>query len=109
MSLPVVIIVHGNQAKDAWATIVWENAFIDLNKGPFEVSNSGSWSKLADALNFQFTAATERSLTKENLNYFRKSYKEKNVIKRNYLAFNVVMFQVKRFLAKKTTLMRKHN
>jgi hypothetical protein len=26
-SLPVVVIVHGNQEPHAWATILWDNAF----------------------------------------------------------------------------------
>lgn len=29
LSLPVVVIVHGNQEPHAWATVTWDNAFAE--------------------------------------------------------------------------------
>ena len=31
-SLPVVVIVHGNQEPHAWATILWDNAFAEWGR-----------------------------------------------------------------------------
>ena len=36
-SLPVVVIVHGNQEPHAWATILWDNAFAEWGRQPFLV------------------------------------------------------------------------
>ena len=36
-SLPVVVIVHGNQEPHAWATILWDNAFAEWGRTPFVV------------------------------------------------------------------------
>lgn len=37
LSLPVVVIVHGNQEPHAWATITWDNAFSEPGRIPFVV------------------------------------------------------------------------
>lgn len=37
LSLPVVVIVHGNQEPQSWATITWDNAFAEINRQPFAV------------------------------------------------------------------------
>lgn len=37
LSLPVVVIVHGNQEPHAWATVTWDNAFSEANRIPFAV------------------------------------------------------------------------
>jgi signal transducer and activator of transcription 5B len=34
LSLPVVVIVHGNQEPQSWATITWDNAFAEVT--PFD-------------------------------------------------------------------------
>ncbi len=44
MSLPVVVIVHGNQEPQALATITWDNAFADWGRRPFNIP---------DKVNFQ--------------------------------------------------------
>jgi signal transducer and activator of transcription 5B len=37
MSLPVVVIVHGNQEPQALATITWDNAFAEWGRRPFHI------------------------------------------------------------------------
>ena len=37
LSLPVVVIVHGNQEPQALATITWDNAFAEWGRRPFVV------------------------------------------------------------------------
>lgn len=37
LSLPVVVIVHGNQEPHAWATVTWDNAFAEQSRPPFLV------------------------------------------------------------------------
>ncbi|XP_055601418.1 signal transducer and transcription activator-like isoform X2 [Uranotaenia lowii] len=69
ISLPVVVIVHGNQEPQSWATITWDNAFADINRVPFQVPDKVSWNLLAEALNTKFRASTGRSMTPENLHF----------------------------------------
>merc|ERR1719232_520520 len=71
LSLPVVVIVHGNQEPQALATITWDNAFAECGRPPFRVPDKVSWAKMASALNMKWTSAcgTNRSLTEENLYY----------------------------------------
>ncbi|XP_052865654.1 signal transducer and transcription activator-like [Anopheles cruzii] len=76
ISLPVVVIVHGNQEPQSWATITWDNAFADVNRIPFQVPDKVCWNKLADALNMKFRASTGRSLTSENMHFLcEKAFK----------------------------------
>jgi hypothetical protein len=37
MSLPVVVIVHGNQEPQALATITWDNGFAEWGRRPFHI------------------------------------------------------------------------
>ncbi|ESO86785.1 hypothetical protein LOTGIDRAFT_128587 [Lottia gigantea] len=69
MSLPVVVTVHGNQDPNAWATILWDNAFSDVNREPFHVPESVPWPKLAEQLNAKFVHDNGRGLTPNNLQY----------------------------------------
>lgn len=69
MSLPVVVIVHGNQEPQSWATITWDNAFSEVSRIPFTVVDRVPWSRMASALNMKFFSQTGRSLTNENLYY----------------------------------------
>ncbi|GLG97418.1 Signal transducer and transcription activator [Gryllus bimaculatus] len=69
LSLPVVVIVHGNQEPHAWATVTWDNAFAEPGRIPFAVPDKVAWLQVADALNMKFKAATGRSLTEENLRF----------------------------------------
>lgn len=86
LSLPVVVIVHGNQEPQSWATITWDNAFAEINRQPFAVPDKVyslnlkvkenltnifqvPWNRLAEALNMKFRASTGRNLTPENLHF----------------------------------------
>ncbi|XP_055323870.1 signal transducer and activator of transcription 5B-like isoform X1 [Sitodiplosis mosellana] len=76
MSLPVVVIVHGNQEPQSWATITWDNAFSEVSRIPFTVVDRVPWSRMASALNMKFYSQTGRSLTNENLYYLcEKAYR----------------------------------
>lgn len=72
MSLPVVVIVHGNQEPQSWATITWDNAFSEVSRIPFAVVDRIPWMNMAVALNMKFTCQTGRSLTNDNLYYLCK-------------------------------------
>ncbi|XP_063231375.1 signal transducer and activator of transcription 5B isoform X2 [Bacillus rossius redtenbacheri] len=69
LSLPVVVIVHGNQEPHAWATVTWDNAFAEPGRIPFAVPDKVAWLQVAEALNMKFKAATGRALTEENLRF----------------------------------------
>ncbi|RZF46582.1 hypothetical protein LSTR_LSTR002914 [Laodelphax striatellus] len=69
LSLPVVVIVHGNQEPHAWATVTWDNAFAEPGRVPFFVPDRVPWPQLAEALNMKFTAATSRPLFEQNLTF----------------------------------------
>ncbi|XP_066996363.1 signal transducer and activator of transcription 5B isoform X2 [Anabrus simplex] len=69
LSLPVVVIVHGNQEPHAWATVTWDNAFAEPRRIPFAVPDKVAWLQVAEALNMKFKAATGRLLTDENLRF----------------------------------------
>nr|CAD7259697.1 unnamed protein product [Timema shepardi] len=69
LSLPVVVIVHGNQEPHAWATVTWDNAFAEPGRIPFAVPDKVAWQEVANALNMKFKAATGRSLTDDNLRF----------------------------------------
>jgi len=68
-SLPVVVIVHGNQEPHAWATILWDNAFAEWGRQPFLVPEKVPWLQVANTLNMKFKASCGRQLTEENLKF----------------------------------------
>ncbi|XP_075145119.1 signal transducer and transcription activator Stat92E isoform X2 [Haematobia irritans] len=80
LSLPVVVIVHGNQEPQSWATITWDNAFSDIVREPFQVPERVAWSQLALALNIKFESSTGRALTEENLNFLHEKLFRRNCI-----------------------------
>ncbi|XP_026679508.1 signal transducer and activator of transcription 5B isoform X2 [Diaphorina citri] len=69
LSLPVVVIVHGNQEPNAHATITWDNAFAEPGRSPFVVPDKRPWKMIADVLMMKFESATGRTLDAENLNF----------------------------------------
>lgn len=69
LSLPIAVTVHGNQEPLAWGTILWDNAFANINRVPFVVPENVTWSSLVEALNMKFTSKTDRSLSQENIKY----------------------------------------
>ena len=46
LSLPVVVIVHGNQEHQALATVTWDNAFSEWGRRPFVVPEKVSWGRV---------------------------------------------------------------
>lgn len=82
LSLPVVVIVHGNQEPQALATITWDNAFAEWGRRPFVVPDKVSWIQMADALNMKWTSAcgTNRGLTEENFYFLAtKAFRNPNL------------------------------
>ncbi|XP_045119037.1 signal transducer and activator of transcription 5B-like isoform X2 [Portunus trituberculatus] len=69
LSLPVVVIVHGNQEPHAWATVSWDNAFAEQGRIPFTVPDKVPWPQVADMLDAKFKSATGRGLTEDNLRF----------------------------------------
>lgn len=69
MSLPITVIVHGNQEPRAWATITWENGFSTPARKLFSTPNEVSWGELAKVLNAKFTSTTGKSLSTHDLRY----------------------------------------
>ncbi|CAG9767639.1 unnamed protein product [Ceutorhynchus assimilis] len=81
LSLPVVVIVHGNQEPHAWATVTWDNAFSEPGRCPFQVPEKVPWPKMKETLSLKFKWATGRGLTDDNLRFlaekaFRGNYNE---------------------------------
>ncbi|XP_044533451.1 signal transducer and activator of transcription 6 [Gracilinanus agilis] len=56
LSLPLVVIVHGNQDNNAKATILWDNAFSEMDRVPFMVAERVPWEKMCETLNLKFMA-----------------------------------------------------
>ncbi|XP_029809489.1 signal transducer and activator of transcription 6 isoform X3 [Suricata suricatta] len=68
LSLPLVVIVHGNQDNNAKATILWDNAFSEMDRVPFVVAERVPWEKMCETLNLKFMAevGTSRGLLPEH-------------------------------------------
>ncbi|XP_050595082.1 signal transducer and activator of transcription 5B isoform X2 [Bombus affinis] len=85
LSLPVVVIVHGNQEPHAWATVTWDNAFAEPGRVPFAVPDKVPWGQVAEALNVKFKSATGRSLTEDNLRFLaEKAFRGGNASGQDY-------------------------
>lgn len=79
-SLPVVVIVHGNQEPHAWATVTWDNAFSDRQRLPFAVPENVPWGQMARVLSTKFGAVTGRHLSESNLHYLAtKAFRNPNL------------------------------
>ncbi|XP_069762495.1 signal transducer and activator of transcription 5B-like isoform X1 [Narcine bancroftii] len=59
LSLPIVVIVHGSQDNNATATILWDNAFSEIDRLPFHVPDRVSWSQMCETLNMKFMAEVQ--------------------------------------------------
>lgn len=68
-SLPVVVIVHGNQEAHAWATVTWHNAFATADEVLYKVPDRVTWRDLGNVLSEKFRSATGRGLSQQNLKY----------------------------------------
>ncbi|CAH1642820.1 unnamed protein product [Spodoptera littoralis] len=76
LSLPVVVIVHGNQEPHGWATVTWDNAFSPPGRVPFAVPDKTpvhlirvTWGQLAETLRIKFCSATGGDLSEDNLRF----------------------------------------
>lgn len=69
MSLPLVVISHAKQNVCALATVIWDNAFSELYRVPFEEPEKVKWSQLAEMLNQRFILSTGCGLTPANLHF----------------------------------------
>ncbi|CAG9790649.1 unnamed protein product [Diatraea saccharalis] len=70
LSLPVVVIVHGNQEPHGWATVTWDNAFSPPGRVPFAVPDKVTWGQLAETLRIKFYSATSGGdLSEDNLRF----------------------------------------
>ncbi|XP_044572412.1 signal transducer and transcription activator isoform X3 [Drosophila ananassae] len=86
LSLPVVVIVHGNQEPQSWATITWDNAFAEVIREPFVITDRVTWPQLSAALNTKFGSSTQRFLTADNLEFlFEKLQREE---RSEYITWN---------------------
>ena len=72
LSMPVVVIVHGNQEPQSHATILWDNSFSVLNRRPFDVDSVVSWDFLGAALKMKFCAPTNPVSVVPNAEIFSK-------------------------------------
>jgi len=80
LSLPVVVIVHGNQEPQALATVTWDNAFAEWGRRPFVVPDKVTWGQVSNALNMKWTHACGSNLTDENLYYLAcKAFRNNNL------------------------------
>ncbi|KAG6462568.1 hypothetical protein O3G_MSEX013341 [Manduca sexta] len=96
LSLPVVVIVHGNQEPHGWATVTWDNAFSPPGRVPFAVPDKVTWGQLAETLSIKFSSATGGSLSEDNLRFlaekiFRTSL-PLNTIELNSMAVSWTQF-----------------
>nr|XP_056705431.1 signal transducer and activator of transcription 6 [Euleptes europaea] len=68
LSLPIVVIVHGNQDNNAKATILWDNAFAAKDRIPFVVRERVPWGDMCETLNQKFMAEvqTTKGLLKQH-------------------------------------------
>uniref|UniRef100_A0A0V0G7K5 Signal transducer and activator of transcription n=1 Tax=Triatoma dimidiata TaxID=72491 RepID=A0A0V0G7K5_TRIDM len=81
LSLPVVVIVHGNQEPHAWATVTWDNAFAEGGRVPFAVPDKVQWPFVAEALNIKFCSQTGRLLSEDSLRFLAdKAFRSNNNI-----------------------------
>jgi signal transducer and activator of transcription 5B len=80
LSLPVVVIVHGNQEPQALATVTWDNAFAEWGRRPFHVPDKVSWAQVGNALNMKWTHTCGSPLTEDNLYYLAcKAFRNNNL------------------------------
>ncbi|XP_062975283.1 signal transducer and activator of transcription 6 [Elgaria multicarinata webbii] len=70
LSLPIVVIVHGNQDNNAKATILWDNAFAEPTRIPFVVAERVSWDKMCETLNQKFMAEVQTTKGLLDQHYF---------------------------------------
>ena len=71
LSLPVSVIVHGNQECVALANVTWDNAFAESLKQPCKSPEHVTWAQMAPMLDMKWKSHchTTRGLSNENIQY----------------------------------------
>lgn len=72
MSVPVVVVVHGNQGPNSEATVIWDNMFSDIHRQPFDVPEEVPWKLMYQALNLRWKMSCGSELQPEHLMYQRE-------------------------------------
>ncbi|KAH7643847.1 signal transducer and activator of transcription 5a-like protein [Dermatophagoides farinae] len=85
-SLPVVVIVHGNQEPHAHATITWDNAFAEQRRTSFIVPDKVPFYRVGEVLSQKFIANVGKGLSQDNLRFLAaKALRTNNVPDLNVL------------------------
>ncbi|XP_053210534.1 signal transducer and activator of transcription 5B-like isoform X2 [Panonychus citri] len=80
LSLPLVVIVHGNQENHAWATVTWDNAFASASRIPFVVPDKVQWAAVGQVLSTKFNASVGCNLNPEDLSFLAaKAFRDFNL------------------------------
>ncbi|XP_022830228.1 signal transducer and activator of transcription 5B isoform X1 [Spodoptera litura] len=90
LSLPVVVIVHGNQEPHGWATVTWDNAFSPPGRVPFAVPDKVTWGQLAETLRIKFCSATGGDLSEDNLRFLAEKIFSICAVPRTSLPLNTM-------------------
>eukprot|EP00794_Sanderia_malayensis_P003212 gene3212-3689_t len=69
MSVPVVVVVHGNQGPNSEATVFWDNFFSSPDREPFTVPEEVDWEQMAYALDSRWAMTAECHLVQPHLEY----------------------------------------
>ncbi|XP_052888558.1 signal transducer and transcription activator-like [Anopheles moucheti] len=69
MSCPVVVTVHVSQAQQAWANIIWDNAFAEIDRTPFNVPEVVCFNWLANALSVKLNGPFGHSLAVDQMHF----------------------------------------
>jgi len=72
MSVPVVVVVHGNQGPNSEATIIWDNMFSKPDREPFDVPEEVTWKEMSLALNARWMMTSDHELHHDHLMYLRE-------------------------------------
>jgi len=72
MSVPVVVVVHGNQGPNSEATIIWDNMFSRPDREPFDVPEEVTWKDMSVALNARWMMTSDNELHSDHLMYLRE-------------------------------------
>lgn len=72
MSVPVVVVVHGNQGPNSEATIIWDNMFSQPDRDPFDVPEAVTWKEMSIALNARWMMINEIELHLEHLMFLKE-------------------------------------
>ncbi|EGD83476.1 STAT5A/MGF protein [Salpingoeca rosetta] len=69
LSLPVVVVVHGNQVPGAEATVLWDNAFALPGRLGLETEQAVQWQQLAPHIKQFWMNAKLKPLKDEHMNF----------------------------------------